>query len=93
MAKSKGRLLAELLSSDGRVIKTKSEASTIAADDLPSIPNSKLSLGVQDGQLSQNNFTNADHSKLDNMAAYATAVVASLPSSPDANTIYFVTGD
>ena len=48
---------------------------------------------IQDGELSQNNFTNADHSKLDNMAAYATAVVASLPSSPDANTIYFVTGD
>ena len=111
---------------------------------------------VQDGQLSQNNFTNADHSKLDGIAAsannythpnhsgevtstndgaqvvaddiideanlkvsntptndyvltanssasggltwayptlagYAVSVVSSMPSSPDSNTIYFVT--
>jgi hypothetical protein len=40
-----------------------------------------------------NEFSDAEQTKLDNMAAYATAVVASLPSSPDANTIYFVTGN
>ena len=42
MAKSKARFLAELLSSDGKVIKTKSQASTIVVGDLPTIPNSKL---------------------------------------------------
>ena len=42
MSKSKARFLAELLSSDGKVIKTKSEASTIIVGDLPTIPNSKL---------------------------------------------------
>ena len=42
MSKSKARFLAELLSSDGRVIKTKSQASTIVLGDLPTIPNSKL---------------------------------------------------
>ena len=31
------------------------------------------SYSVQDGQLSQNNFTNADHSKLDAIEANATA--------------------
>ena len=42
MSKSKARFLAELLSSDGKVIKTKSQASTIVVGDLPTIPNSKL---------------------------------------------------
>ena len=42
MSKSKARFLAELLSSDGKVIKTKSQASTIVLGDLPTIPNSKL---------------------------------------------------
>ena len=42
MSKSKARFLAELLSSDGKVIKTKSQASTIIVSDLPTIPNSKL---------------------------------------------------
>ena len=42
MSKSKARFLAELLSSDGKVIKAKSEASTIIVGDLPTIPNSKL---------------------------------------------------
>ena len=42
MAKSKARFLAELLSSDGKVIKTKSQASTIESSDLPTITNSKL---------------------------------------------------
>ena len=42
MSKSKARFLAELLSSDGKVIKTKSQASTIVVSDLPTIPNSKL---------------------------------------------------
>ena len=157
MSKSKARFLAELLSSDGKVIKTKSQASTIVVGDLPTIPNSKLqnssvtiageglSLGasltldtgdvtehtaykyytdaradarivnagsanwntaygwgnhasagysttdttysVQDGELSQNNFTNADHSKLDGIAASANNY-----SHPSNHAISVITG-
>jgi len=71
---------------------------------------------VGDGGLTQNNFTNADHTKLNGIEAGATAdqtateiaalaagcnagsvdgksiaVVSSMPGSPNANTIYFVT--
>ena len=46
MAKSKGRLLAELLASDGKVKESKSAldiaGGKLAPDDIPVLPNSKL---------------------------------------------------
>ena len=46
MAKSKGRLLAELLASDGKVKESKSaldiSGGKLAPDDIPTLPNSKL---------------------------------------------------
>jgi len=53
-------------------------------------PDTNTTYSVQDGQLSQNNFTDADHSKLDGIAAGAT-VGAALTGSTN-NTITTVTG-
>jgi hypothetical protein len=76
---------------DGKLESRKKVNGTLqAAENLFS--NAEIRTAVE-AATDSNVFTNADHSKLNNMAAYATAVVASLPSSPDANTIYFVTGD
>ena len=36
-------------------------------------PDTNTTYSVQDGQLSQNNFTDADHTKLDGIATGATA--------------------
>ena len=58
-----------------------------ALEDLRDATDNDTTYSVQDGELSQNNFTNADHSKLDGIATSANNY-----SHPSAHSISFITG-
>ena len=71
--------------SSGAEIALRVVAATL--EDLRDATDNDTTYSVQDGELSENNFTNADHSKLDGIATNANNY-----SHPSAHAISFITG-
>ena len=71
--------------SSGAEIALRVVAATL--EDLRDATDNYTTYSVQDGELSENNFTNADHSKLDGIATNANNY-----SHPSAHAISFITG-